>query len=78
MQGIAEAIGGRLRERWVDAEARPVRDVDGLDRYDAAVDGPRALGQAASAARRPRLPATTTCSALRWIRAAWASSSGTR
>lgn len=38
-QGIAEAIGGRLRERGVDAEVRPVRDVDGLERYDAVVVG---------------------------------------
>ncbi len=38
-QGIAEAIGGRLRERGVDAEVRPVRDVDDMERYDAVVVG---------------------------------------
>jgi len=38
-QGIAEAIGERLRERGMDAEVRPVRDVDGLERCDAVVVG---------------------------------------
>lgn len=38
-QGIAEAIGERLRERGVDAEVRPVREVDGLERYDTVVLG---------------------------------------
>jgi menaquinone-dependent protoporphyrinogen oxidase len=38
-QGIAEAIGRRLRERGMDAEVRPVREVDGLERYDAVVVG---------------------------------------
>ncbi len=38
-QGIAEAIGRRLRERGVDAEVRPVLEVDGLERYDAVVVG---------------------------------------
>ena len=38
-QGIAEAIGKRLRERGLDAEVRPVREVDGLERYDAVVLG---------------------------------------
>lgn len=38
-KGIAEAIGERLRERGVDAEIRPVREVDGLERYDMVVLG---------------------------------------
>ncbi len=38
-QGIAEAIGGRLRERGLDAEVRPVGEVNGLERYDALVIG---------------------------------------
>jgi menaquinone-dependent protoporphyrinogen oxidase len=38
-RGIAEAIGGRLRERALDAEVRPVHQVDGLERYDAVVLG---------------------------------------
>ena len=38
-QGIAEAIGDRLRERGVDAEVRPLVAVDGLERYDAIVLG---------------------------------------
>jgi len=38
-RGIAEAIGGRLRERGLDAEVRPVGEVDGLERYDALVIG---------------------------------------
>ena len=38
-QGIAEAIGRRLRERGVDAEVRPVREVTGLERYDTVVLG---------------------------------------
>ena len=32
-QGIAEAIGDRLRERGLDAEVRPVREVKDLERY---------------------------------------------
>jgi menaquinone-dependent protoporphyrinogen oxidase len=38
-QGIAEAIGGRLRERGLDTDVRPVGEVDGLERYDALVIG---------------------------------------
>jgi menaquinone-dependent protoporphyrinogen oxidase len=38
-RGIAEAIGERLRERGLDAEVRPVHEVDGLERYDAVVLG---------------------------------------
>lgn len=38
-QGIAEAIGERLRERGLDAEVRPVREVDSLERYDTVVLG---------------------------------------
>lgn len=38
-QGIAEAIGGRLRERGLEAEVRPVREADGLERYEAVVLG---------------------------------------
>ena len=38
-RGIAEAIAGRLRDRGVEAEARPIRDVDGLEPYDALVIG---------------------------------------
>lgn len=38
-QGIAEAIGSRLRERGVDTEVRPIRDVAGLERYDGVVVG---------------------------------------
>lgn len=38
-QGIAEAIGERLRERGLDAEVRPVREVKGLERYDKIVLG---------------------------------------
>ncbi|HET9249808.1 MAG TPA: flavodoxin domain-containing protein [Actinomycetota bacterium] len=38
-QGIAEAIAGRLRERGLDAEVRPLDEVDGLERYDAVVLG---------------------------------------
>jgi menaquinone-dependent protoporphyrinogen oxidase len=38
-QGIAEAIGKRLRERGLDTDVRPVREVDGLERYDTIVLG---------------------------------------
>ncbi|HEX9121800.1 MAG TPA: flavodoxin domain-containing protein [Actinomycetota bacterium] len=38
-RGIAEAIGSRLRERGVDAEVRPIREVAGLERYDGVVVG---------------------------------------
>jgi menaquinone-dependent protoporphyrinogen oxidase len=38
-QGIAEAIGERLRHRGIDAETRPVRAVAGLEGYDAVVVG---------------------------------------
>ena len=38
-RGIAEAIGSRLREGGVDAEVRPIGEVDGLERYDALVIG---------------------------------------
>lgn len=38
-EGIAEAIGDRLRQRGVDAEVRPVGNVDGLERYEAVVVG---------------------------------------
>ena len=38
-QGIAEAIGRRLRERGLDAEVRPVREVTDLERYDTVVLG---------------------------------------
>lgn len=38
-RGIAEAIGGRLRERGLDAEVRPVGEVAGLDGYEALVIG---------------------------------------
>lgn len=38
-QGIAEAIGARLHERGNVVEVSTVRDVDGLDRYDAVVVG---------------------------------------
>ena len=38
-QGIAGAIGERLRERGLDAEVRPVREVKGLERYDTVVPG---------------------------------------
>ncbi len=38
-QGIAEAIGDRLRERGLDAEVRPVREVKDLERYDTVVLG---------------------------------------
>lgn len=38
-KGIAEAIGRRLRERAIAVEVRPMRDVDGLERYDALVIG---------------------------------------
>jgi menaquinone-dependent protoporphyrinogen oxidase len=36
---IAEAIGGRFRERGVDAEVQPIGDVDGLERFDTLVVG---------------------------------------
>jgi menaquinone-dependent protoporphyrinogen oxidase len=36
---IAEAIAAGLRERGIDAELRPLRDVTALDGYDAAVIG---------------------------------------
>jgi menaquinone-dependent protoporphyrinogen oxidase len=36
---IAEAIGGRLREQGLDAEVRPIRELDGLERFDALVIG---------------------------------------
>ena len=38
-QGIAEAIGGRLRERGPDAEVRPVREVTDLEQYDTVSSG---------------------------------------
>jgi menaquinone-dependent protoporphyrinogen oxidase len=38
-QGIAEAIGGRLRERGVDVEVRPVGDVEHLEPFDTLVVG---------------------------------------
>jgi menaquinone-dependent protoporphyrinogen oxidase len=38
-QGIAEAIGARLLERGVDAEVRPIGDVENLERYDTLVVG---------------------------------------
>src|SRR5512134_2275507 len=38
-RGIAEAIGSRLRERGVDAEVRPIGEVDGFERYDVLVIG---------------------------------------
>jgi menaquinone-dependent protoporphyrinogen oxidase len=38
-QGIAEAIGDRLRERGLDAQVRPVREVKDLERYDTVVLG---------------------------------------
>lgn len=38
-QGIAEAIGERLRGRGLDAEVRPVREVKGLEPYDTVVLG---------------------------------------
>ena len=36
---IAEAIGGRLRERGLDAEVRQVGEVDGVEMYEALVIG---------------------------------------
>lgn len=38
-QGIAEAIGERLRGRGLDAEVRPVREVKGLESYGTVVLG---------------------------------------
>lgn len=38
-QGIAEAIGERLRARGLDTEVRPVREVKGLEPYDTVVLG---------------------------------------
>jgi menaquinone-dependent protoporphyrinogen oxidase len=38
-RGIAEAIGGRLREHGLDAEVCPVGEVHGLEGYDALVIG---------------------------------------
>jgi menaquinone-dependent protoporphyrinogen oxidase len=38
-QGIAEAIGGRLRERGVCAEVRPIDDVESLEGFDTLVVG---------------------------------------
>ena len=38
-QGIAEAIGRRLRERGLDAEVRSVREVKDLEPYDTVVLG---------------------------------------
>lgn len=38
-RGIAEAVGRRLRERGIEAEVRPVGEVDRLERYDAVVVG---------------------------------------
>jgi menaquinone-dependent protoporphyrinogen oxidase len=38
-QGIAEAIGERLRGRRLDTEVRPVREVKGLEPYDTMVLG---------------------------------------
>jgi menaquinone-dependent protoporphyrinogen oxidase len=38
-QGIAEAIGGRLRERGIETDVRRVRDTDGVEPYEALVLG---------------------------------------
>lgn len=38
-RGIAEAIGGRLRDRGIEAVVQPMRDVDGLEPYEAIVVG---------------------------------------
>ncbi|HEU4356729.1 MAG TPA: flavodoxin domain-containing protein [Actinomycetota bacterium] len=38
-RGIAEAIGGRLLDRGVEAVVSPIRDVDGLESYEAIVIG---------------------------------------
>ena len=38
-RGIAEAIGGRFLDRRVEAVVRPIRDVDGLESYEAIVIG---------------------------------------
>lgn len=38
-QGIAEAIGRRLRDRGLEAEVRPVDEVDDLEPYDTVVLG---------------------------------------
>ncbi|HEX6331731.1 MAG TPA: flavodoxin domain-containing protein, partial [Actinomycetota bacterium] len=38
-QGIAEAIGGRLRARGMDAEVRPIGGVEDLERFDTLVVG---------------------------------------
>jgi menaquinone-dependent protoporphyrinogen oxidase len=38
-QGIAEAIGDRLRERGLTADVRPIGEVGDLERYDALVLG---------------------------------------
>jgi menaquinone-dependent protoporphyrinogen oxidase len=38
-KGIAEAIGERLRERGMDAEVRPIREVQSLEGYDGVVVG---------------------------------------
>lgn len=38
-RGIAEGIGGRLRDRGIEAVVRPIRDVDGLEPYEAIVVG---------------------------------------
>ena len=38
-KGIAEAVGRRLGERGVDADVRPVGEVDGIEPYEAVVLG---------------------------------------
>jgi menaquinone-dependent protoporphyrinogen oxidase len=38
-QGIAEAIGDRLRERGVSAEVRPTEHVEDIERFDTVVVG---------------------------------------